>query len=86
MKKMFKVLSHVPTKSGKGYWMRIGTAFVNQDDSINVLCDAFPKSFELQLRTLDEEDLRRRASYSTTSGNVLGKTAAAEPGSDSVPF
>jgi len=86
VKKMFKVLTHVDTKDGRGYWMRIGSAFVNKDDSINVLCEAFPKSFQLQLRELDEEDLRRRASYSTTAGAVLGKPAAAESGQTDVPF
>lgn len=85
MKKMFKVLTHVETKSG-GYWMRIGSAFLNKDDSINVLCEAFPKSFQLQLRELDEEDLRRRETYSTTSSAVLAKPVTAPSASGDLPF
>ncbi len=59
MTKMFKVISAVEDKEGKTkFWMRLGTAFLNRDNSINVHLDAFPKSMQLQIRELDEEDLR----------------------------
>ncbi len=37
----------------KPIWMRMGTAFVNRDNSINVLLDATPKSFKLHIRDLE---------------------------------
>lgn len=55
-KKMFKVLS----KSQNGYWMRVGTGFENKDSSVNIVLDVFPKTFELQLREYDAEDIRKR--------------------------
>jgi hypothetical protein len=58
MKKMFKVISAVEDKEGKTkFWMRLGTAFLNRDNSINVLLDAFPKSMQLQIREFDENEL-----------------------------
>ena len=34
----------------KNYWVRIGTAFVNKDGSLNVYLDAMPLSGELHIR------------------------------------
>lgn len=61
-RKMFKVLCPIEKKEGKGgtYWMRVGTAFVNRDQSINVFLDALPQNGKLQVREFDEEDLRER--------------------------
>lgn len=36
--------------SGKHFWVRIGIAFLNRDNSINVILDALPKDGKLQLR------------------------------------
>jgi hypothetical protein len=41
----------------KAVWMRLGVAFVNQDQSINVYLDAIPYERKLQIR---EEDVRPR--------------------------
>jgi hypothetical protein len=41
----------------KSYWMRIGVAWLNQDDSWNVYLDAMPFDRKLQVR---DEDLRPR--------------------------
>lgn len=41
----------------KALWMRVGTAFVNQDQSINVYLDAIPYERKLQIR---EEEVRPR--------------------------
>ena len=63
-KRMFKVICPVEKRSGQGkYWMRVGNAFVNKDESINVYLDAVPtmKDFTLQLRELTEDELRERA-------------------------
>ena len=43
----------------KAVWMRLGVAFVNQDQSINVYLDAIPYERKLQIR---EEDVRPRQS------------------------
>ncbi len=43
----------------KKYWVRIGRAFVNRDQSINVRLDAMPVNGNLQIRDVDEEDLAR---------------------------
>lgn len=59
MKKMFKVLCPITKKDGSTFWMRVGSAFTNKDDSVNVFLDAFPKDGKLQLREFDERDLQR---------------------------
>jgi hypothetical protein len=60
---MFKVISPVEKRGGGTFWMRIGSAFTNKDDSINIYLDALPKNFQLQLREFDEEDLRKRDAH-----------------------
>ena len=41
----------------KAVWMKLGIAYVNQDQSINVYLDAIPYERKLQIR---EEDVRPR--------------------------
>ncbi len=76
-KQMFKVISPVKGKDNKTYWTRVGSAFRNKDDSINVYLDAFPKSFELQIRELTEEDRQRREVARAKHGSRQG--ASSEP-------
>ena len=45
--------------SEKKFWVRIGTAFTNRDQSINVRLDAIPVNGQIQIREPDEEDLER---------------------------
>lgn len=63
-KKMFKVITPIDKGNGKDkYWMRLGTAFTNKDDSINVYLDAIPvnqKEWTLQLREMEEEDFKKK--------------------------
>ena len=88
-KRMFKVVCPIEKKDGGStYWMRIGTAFTNKDDSINIYLDAYPApphQAKLQLRELDEAELRanaeRRASYAPRAPAA----GAAEPIQD-LPF
>lgn len=47
-------------KTGKTYWMKIGSAFVNRDGSTNVYLDALPANRRLQIRDLDDRDLKPR--------------------------
>ena len=92
-KRMFKVISPIEKKDGgTKYWMRVGTGFTNKDDSINIYLDAWPKNFQLQLRELDEEDLRKRdgaprSSLGMTSLTLNGGLAPAAPAAtDDPPF
>src|SRR4051812_13017018 len=67
-KKMFKVICPIEKKGGGKFWMRLGSAFANKDDSINVYLDAVPKNLEFQLRELTEEELSRKSSYGDSAG------------------
>ena len=55
----------------KAVWMRLGVAYVNQDQSINVYLDAIPYERKLQIR---EEELRPRQ-----PSNEARRPAAPEP-------
>ena len=61
-RKMFKVLCPIDKKEGNGstHWIRVGTAFVNRDQSINVFLDVLPQNGRLQVREFDEDELRER--------------------------
>ncbi len=48
-----KVFTPVETKTGKTYWMRIGSAFQNRDGSTNIYLDAYPTNGKLQIRDDD---------------------------------
>ena len=93
-KKMFKVLSAIKKHNSDGsYWMRVGTAFVNKDGSINVYLDATPKTMELTLFEYDENDLRKReerdANGSPNGGPRLGapyRAPTPAQTNDAVPF
>jgi hypothetical protein len=45
-----RVFCPVTSADGTTYWMRMGSAFVNADGSINVYLDALPVNGKLQLR------------------------------------
>lgn len=94
-KKMFKVLS----KSQGGYWIRVGTGFENRDQSVNIILDSLPKSWELQLREYDAEDIRKRDERAASNGGAGNRNgnggfsprvpptnARAEAPSTDVPF
>ena len=72
-KKMYKVLTAIQKKGGGTYWMRLGSAFTNRDDSINLYLDAMPaptgNSYHLQIRELDADDLRRRDASNSNGGS-----------------
>ena len=50
---MFKVLSAIEKRDGGTFWMRVGSAFTNRDNSVNIYLDVLPKNFQFQLRELD---------------------------------
>jgi len=57
MSERMKVLCPME-RQGKTYWMRIGSAFKNADESINVYLDAYPANGKLRIcaMNLDLED------------------------------
>ena len=59
-RKIFKILCPIERKDGTTFWLRVGSAFPNRDQSINLYLDVLPANLKLQLRELDEEDLRER--------------------------
>lgn len=86
MKRAFKVISAVEHKDGGTHWLRLGTAYVNKDESINVYLDAWPKSFQLQLRELTEEDFARRTPRTSEPTHAAPPPRDAERGADHLPF
>lgn len=85
-KRMFKVISPIDLKDGAGkYWMRVGRAFVNKDNSINVHLDAVPfnqkDGLMVQLREYTDEELRERAEKRATyaARGTLGQSAFGDP-------
>jgi hypothetical protein len=53
----------------KGFWHKVGTAFVNKDSSINVFLDALPVNGTLHIREPKEreEDGGKRGNYNQGS-------------------
>lgn len=46
--------------NGRKYWLRIGVAFVNRDNSLNVRLDAIPLNGQLHIRESPPRDLPGR--------------------------
>jgi hypothetical protein len=84
---MFKVIAPQDRKDGNGkYWMRLGSAFVNKDNSINVYLDAVPfgqkDGLMVQLREYTEDELRERSerkSSSYSARGTLGQSSLTDP-------
>jgi hypothetical protein len=100
-KREYKVLAPIPKANGGEWFMLVGRAYENSDSSINLYVDAIPtasmgKGLKLQVRALDEEDLRRREAYrasassrapnATVHANVHAKVPSSAPAQDSIPF
>lgn len=82
-KKMFKVLSAIDKRDGGTFWMRVGSGYTNRDNSVNIYLDVIPKTFQLQLRELDEEDLRKRdPQRGGGSGGSMPSGASTAPAPD----
>jgi len=66
-----------PTKEGaKPYWQRLGVAFKNRDDSINVILNGLPVNGKLHIR---EEEPRDRDAPPAGQGNAAKHSAPPEP-------
>ena len=46
---------------GKSRWLKIGVAFVNKDNSLNVILDAIPTSGKLHIRDRKESEKEEAA-------------------------
>ena len=51
-----EVYNIIELKDGKSKWVRIGTAFVNTDGSINAFLDVFPRDGKIQIRDRRKTD------------------------------
>ena len=78
-KKPYKVVYTVVERKrdGKPYWVRIGAAFTNRDNSLSVHLDAVPTNGTLQIRDPDESRFSRfgggaGARGASTNGNGNG--------------
>ncbi|HTJ42721.1 MAG TPA: hypothetical protein VL463_11535 [Kofleriaceae bacterium] len=86
--KMMKVLCPIEKEGDKKgtFWIRCGTAFVNRDQSINLYLDMLPRNGKLQVREMDEDDLRARdASMARKRGQIALAEMPAANGND-IPF
>ena len=45
-----EVYNIIEGKDGKSRWVKVGSAFVNKDGSINALLDVFPRDGRLNIR------------------------------------
>lgn len=81
--RMFKVITPIEKKDGTTFWMRVGTAFPNKDQSINLYLDAMPFNQKLQLREVDEDDLQPRGGRKRDDA---GPSASAASASSDLPF
>lgn len=52
-------------KLGKPVFRRIGTAFVNRDDSLSVLLDALPANAKLHIRDVEQRHHGQRMIHTT---------------------
>jgi len=64
-KEVFNVIEEA---EGKSKWVRVGTAFVNRDGSINALLDIYPTEGKLQIR-----DRRKPSGSSNNSSTTKGE-------------
>jgi len=95
-KRTYKVLAAIQKHDGSGEWfMKIGTGFLNRDNSINLFIDAIPVSgksgVKLQIRELDERDLAQREAYRANNAIAASRAATADPSlgstaSESIPY
>jgi hypothetical protein len=58
--------------ANKKFWVRIGTAFVNRDQSINVRLDASPTNGQLQIRDAEPYDPSGRRRFGGEDAAGLG--------------
>jgi hypothetical protein len=87
-KRMMKVLCPVEKEGSekKTYWIRCGTAFWNRDQSINLYLDVLPRNGRLQVRELDEDDLKDRDPSNPRRRGSQQQLSSMPAANDDVPF
>ena len=65
-----EIYNIIDGKEGKSRWVRIGSAFVNRDGSINALLKVFPREGKIHIRD------RRKASKNGELDNSQQKKGA----------
>jgi hypothetical protein len=53
----WKAVYTVIERGDRSHWLRVGTAFVNRDGSLNVKLDALPVNGTLQVRDADPKEI-----------------------------
>ncbi len=57
-----RVVCPVTGKDGKTHWLRMGSAFLNKDNSINLYLDCLPVNGRLQVRDWDDPPWEKKES------------------------
>ena len=78
-----KVLSPVVGKDNKTYWVRMGTGFVNHDNSINVYLDGLPTNGKLQIRDWEDSPWEKKPQQQFAG---LAAVPAASGAGEDLPF
>ncbi len=50
------VYTIIEREGNKSYWLRLGTAFTNRDDSLTVYLNALPSNSKLHIRNVPESN------------------------------
>ena len=77
-----RVLCPVTGKDGKTHWMRMGFAYLNRDNSINVYLDGLPVNGRLQVRDWEEPQWEKKAPGGEAPQPVTPLFASAAGGHD----
>ena len=82
-----KVLCPIQSQKdpSKTIWMKMGTAYVNRDNSINVYLDGLPVNGKLQVRDWDEKD-ERELQERRERRSFAGTGAASSNNNQEIPF
>jgi hypothetical protein len=86
MERRKKVLCPVEKEGKKTYWMRVGSAWVNNDGSLSVWLNAYPANGKLQIRDLDASDIARMEGRELRKVEPQSDLAFSAPAEESVPF
>ncbi len=69
--KTWKAVYTIVERNDKKFWIRVGTAFVNKDQSINVRLDASPTNGQLHIRESEPYGSRKNPSETFAGMGVV---------------
>lgn len=78
-----RVVCPVTGKDGKTYWMKMGSAYVNRDNSINLYLDCLPVNGRLQVRDWDDPPWEKRDGGDASRAT---RPASEAPQQEGMPF